>query len=114
MINRIIIVDIEKIAREAGVDVDTINEIWRQRSRSMDTLHAPAAEMNTTGTKSGRLPYNSAKQKSGFEDIPKEEFCSSNQHNPPMALYIPPGKQYRHVCPNCGNVIIMRGSQATC
>lgn len=42
--------------------------------------------------------------KGGFEDIPKDTWkqpCWNPQHEPPMHMVIPPGKQYRHVCPGC-------------
>jgi len=44
------------------------------------------------------------KKKSGFEKIPSEfdDVCRDSSHKPPMHLYIPPGHQYRHVCPSCG------------
>ncbi len=52
--------------------------------------------------------------KGGFEPIPGHvEPCHSMEHEPPMMLYIPPGQQYRHVCPGCGQVTVMRGSSAT-
>lgn len=47
-------------------------------------------------------------KKSGFEDIPAQERCINLEHEPPMFLYIPPGKQYRHVCPGCGKERVLR------
>lgn len=44
----------------------------------------------------------------GFEDIPVQERCLNQEHEPPTLLYIPPGKQYRHTCPGCGRVTILR------
>lgn len=39
----------------------------------------------------------------GFFDLPDNQRpCIHPEHNPPMGLYIPPGKGYRHVCPGCG------------
>lgn len=43
-----------------------------------------------------------AKEKGGFFDLPKQEFCTHPDHTFPTHLYIPPGKGYTHVCPNCG------------
>ncbi len=43
-------------------------------------------------------------EKSGFFDLPEQKVCRSIEHNPPTHLYIPEGKGYRHVCPDCGNV----------
>lgn len=51
--------------------------------------------------------------KSGFFDLYEAKPCTHPQHNPPMHLFIPPGKGYRHVCPECGSEVIMRGSQVT-
>lgn len=52
------------------------------------------------------------KEKGGFEDddIYDDKFkpCMHPSHNPPMHLYIPPGKRYRHICPGCGMTIILR------
>lgn len=48
---------------------------------------------------------NDKDKKEGFFDLPKEEFCTHPQHNPPSHLYIPPGKGYRHKCPSCGKVM---------
>lgn len=54
----------------------------------------------------------------GFEDIPEDEkwtdkICRSPYHDPPMHLYIPPGKRYRHVCPACGKETVIYGSRLT-
>ena len=58
---------------------------------------------------------NNHKEKSGFEDDPESMKlpCRHPSHNPPMALYISPGKIYKHVCPECGHVTVMRPSTAT-
>ena len=56
-------------------------------------------------------------EKSGMEPIPgyaENRPCNCSEHNPPMYIYIPPGMQYRHVCPQCKKVIIMRGNDVTC
>ncbi len=47
-------------------------------------------------------------EESGFEDMPTEKICRHRSHSPPKHLYIPPGKVYRHVCPGCGQKIILR------
>lgn len=47
-------------------------------------------------------------KRSGFEDDPTPIPCLYEEHNPPMHLYVPPGKQYRHVCPSCGYTIVIR------
>ena len=43
----------------------------------------------------------------GFFDLPKQEQCTSKEHNPPKNIYIPQGKGYRHVCPDCGKETII-------
>jgi hypothetical protein len=48
------------------------------------------------------------KEKSSFFDLNKAETCLHPEHDPPMHLYIPPGKGYKHVCPNCGKVSIIK------
>ena len=58
------------------------------------------------------------RQVSGMEDDTDESgdhrACPSREHNPPMHMYIPPGKRYRHVCPIiCGKVTIMRSQSLT-
>lgn len=45
---------------------------------------------------------------SGFEDDTGTPFCRHQQHLPPTNLYIPQGQRYRHVCPGCGNTVIIR------
>jgi len=51
-------------------------------------------------------PYGKEKEeKGGFFDLPGRAYpCYSPYHNFPSHLYIPPGKGYRHVCPDCGAV----------
>ena len=49
-------------------------------------------------------------EKSGFFDLPAYDTCSHPSHNPPMHLYIPHNKGYRHVCPGCGMVTVLNGS----
>jgi len=42
---------------------------------------------------------------SRFEsDLP----CIHPGHHPPSHMVIPFGKKYRHVCPGCGKVIVIR------
>lgn len=39
----------------------------------------------------------------GFYNLPQNKiYCKHPEHNPPMFLYIPQGKGYKHVCPCCG------------
>ena len=40
---------------------------------------------------------------SGFFDLPKDQTCRHQEHEPPTGLYIPPGKGYRHICPGCSS-----------
>lgn len=47
---------------------------------------------------------------SGFEDDAVLDGCRHAQHNPPEHMVIPSGKRYRHVCPGCGNTILIRSS----
>ena len=51
-------------------------------------------------------------RKSGFEDAPSSKRCRHPEHNPPNHLYIPPGKQYRHICPGCGKEMVIQSSSA--
>lgn len=37
-----------------------------------------------------------------FFDLSPAQTCVHPEHNPPMGLYIPPGKGYMHECPACG------------
>lgn len=48
--------------------------------------------------------------KRGFFDLPPEDFCNHPEHDPPSHMVIPEGKGYRHVCPGCGRVVVLRGS----
>lgn len=51
---------------------------------------------------------------SGFEPIPDQaERCMDPGHVPPAHLWIPPGLQYRHVCPSCGNEMVINNRQVT-
>ena len=34
--------------------------------------------------------------------------CFHPEHNPPMHLWIPEGKNYTHICPNCGTKVIVK------
>ena len=47
---------------------------------------------------------NKSKQ-SGFFDLEEKKYCNHPNHNPPSYIHIPQGKGYRHICPQCGNVI---------
>jgi hypothetical protein len=51
-----------------------------------------------------------------FEDIqvsPWEvaQMCSHPEHNPPMHIHIPQGKQLKHTCPGCKQVQVVRPPQ---
>jgi len=60
-------------------------------------------------TRIAQNPYvNIRRKQSGFEDLPPELRCTHLEHNPPTGLYIPQGKQYRHVCPACGKEVVLR------
>ena len=54
---------------------------------------------------------NNSKEESHFEDIEKEIICKDPGHKPPMHLYIPQGKRYIHICPACGNKIVITPMQ---
>jgi hypothetical protein len=60
-------------------------------------LREPTKDLNIEGS-----------EKSSFFDLNKAETCLHLEHNPPMHLYIPPGKGYKHVCPNCGKVSVIK------
>ena len=51
------------------------------------------------------------KERSHFEDIEKEMICKDLGHNPPSHVHIPQGKRYIHVCPSCGNRIVITPQQ---
>lgn len=63
--------------------------------------------------KRGRKPCGMANsirsedKQSGFFDITQDVTCKDRSHNFPTHISIPAGKGYRHVCPSCGNVIIV-------
>ena len=40
--------------------------------------------------------------------------CVDTQHNPPMHLWIPPGKQFTHKCPSCGAKMTIKGQRLSC
>jgi hypothetical protein len=46
---------------------------------------------------------------SGFEpyEPPPNESCNHPEHNPPNMMVIPQGQRYRHVCPSCGQMVIL-------
>lgn len=50
-------------------------------------------------------------EQSHFEDIEDGDVCTSPSHNPPQYLHIPQGKQYVHICQNCGNRTVLRPLQ---
>lgn len=37
--------------------------------------------------------------------------CVHPHHNPPMHLYVAPGKTHKHTCPGCKAVTIINGSK---
>jgi hypothetical protein len=43
-------------------------------------------------------------KKGGFYDLPKDKICNDLNHKPPMHIYIPLGKGYKHICPSCGAI----------
>jgi len=51
--------------------------------------------------------------KGGFEPLDEKQTCMDAQHQPPMNLNIPYGQQYRHICPSCGNEIVIKSSAVT-
>jgi predicted RNA-binding Zn-ribbon protein involved in translation (DUF1610 family) len=53
------------------------------------------------------------KKKSGFVDVVKEQGCRDREHCTPTHLYIPPNKEYHHVCPSCGQECILVSPQFT-
>ncbi|ARP89779.1 hypothetical protein CAL14_05340 [Bordetella genomosp. 9] len=53
------------------------------------------------------------RKKSGFFDLPRQEFCTHQEHNAPNGIYVPPGKGYRHVCPGCGREQVIIPTQIT-
>lgn len=50
---------------------------------------------------------------SGFRDAPKEKQCRHPEHQPPLHLYIPPGKEYVHICPQCKQRTVLGGSNVS-
>lgn len=56
-------------------------------------------------------------RRGGFEDDDMPTCltpCLHPEHNPPMHLYIPQGQRYRHICPACGNEVVIRPSLILC
>ena len=47
-------------------------------------------------------------EQSGFFDLPLQETCNHPEHEFPKFLYIPFGKGYIHICPGCGNKIVVK------
>jgi len=46
---------------------------------------------------------------SGFFDLDiKDKKCSHPEHDFPTHLHIPQGKGYKHVCPNCKKITIVK------
>lgn len=45
----------------------------------------------------------------GIEDDPDYKMpCTNPGHHPPSHICIPQGKQYRHICPACGETRIIK------
>lgn len=57
------------------------------------------------------------KDKKMLEKISDFEYeknaCSSPEHNPPMNIYLTPGR-YKYTCPSCGNIIEFTVPLVTC
>lgn len=60
--------------------------------------------------KIAELVNHKGDKQSGFFDLAEQVVCRHHEHNPPMHLYIPPGKGYLHVCPGCGREITLMPS----
>lgn len=48
-----------------------------------------------------------------FTDGYSANRCNSPEHNPPNYLSIPEGYMYRHVCPRCGAVQMIKNQGPT-
>lgn len=44
------------------------------------------------------------------EKEPRWAQCFSPWHRPPMHIHVPAGSYYRHVCPECGHVVILHNT----
>lgn len=53
-------------------------------------------------------------QEGGFFDLDPMEICNHINHLPPMYLWIPEVKGYRHICPKCGKVTVLTNPKITC
>lgn len=47
-------------------------------------------------------------EQSGMFRLDKREICLDPGHHFPTHMHIPYGHGYRHVCPRCGNVIVVK------
>lgn len=47
-------------------------------------------------------------KQSGFFDLDKNTICTNQQHDPPNHLLVPAGKGYKHICPGCGDIKIIK------
>jgi hypothetical protein len=52
-------------------------------------------------------------EESHFEDIEETKTCCHIEHNPPTHLYIPHGKRYIHICPECKERTVFQPPQIT-
>jgi hypothetical protein len=47
-------------------------------------------------------------KKGGFFDLKTiQESCAHVNHEPPVHIYIPENKYYKHICPGCGKTVNM-------
>jgi hypothetical protein len=77
-------------------------------SRSHDADRGPRAQLREI------LDALEKPDKSGMEPIPDyQPPCCNPGHQPPTHLYIPPGQQYRHICPSCGFTVVIRGNNVS-
>jgi len=61
--------------------------------------------MNTLNSYTQFLNHS---EKSGFFKIKQVQICQHPAHKPPTYMVIPQGEAYKHVCPGCGSVAIIR------
>src|SRR5208283_2984838 len=90
-------------------------ELHRLVTRFKDEKNKEDQVLRIENNTKWKHPWTTERPKGGFEPIPGyQRPCCHPEHRPPMHLYIPPGQQYRHVCPGCGMTIIMRGQDILC
>lgn len=64
--------------------------------------------MMTNSDLEAELLKHQLERRGGFEPDPTPEICRHREHNAPTHMVIPQGQQYRHICPGCGNEIVLR------